>query len=94
MGNILVVTVLCFTAWHSDKNSIFSINNLHVMDYESVIKGYRNVSLEFTFGMNFPDADIGDVHVRPPEAITMSYAIEISGENQEDGAKLSEFIQD
>ena len=70
MRHVLIFPTLCLSARHGNKDAVFSLNDFHIVNNEGVIEGDCDVGFQLTVGAYLSDADIRDVHARPPGAVT------------------------
>jgi hypothetical protein len=65
MGDILIVTVLSFAAWHRYESSGLSLDDLETPYHEAVVEGNAGERFEFRI-IPHRDSHLGDVHEVPP----------------------------
>ena len=63
MNNIEILAVWTFPAWHSDKKTIISIDNLYIMNDKFIIKDNGHKRFYPPFVCNLSYSDICDLHL-------------------------------
>jgi hypothetical protein len=73
MGNIPEFPVLGASIRHSDKKAAVTFDYLNIMDHKAVVKGYGCVCPKPTISGYFPNANIGELHLSPPQLSGVQY---------------------